>query len=83
MMAKPLIAARAGGAEAVRASQATAASVSRSRIARMTRAASYFQPRPDSMKSRDMSAMACASRGSASRMVIARGVMDALCHDPS
>ncbi len=56
-------------------SQATTASVSRSRIARSTRGASYFQPRPDSMKSRDIVAIAWASRGSASRMVMARGVM--------
>ena len=81
MMAKPLLALRAPGPDF--ASQATTASVSRSRIARITREASYFQPSPASMKSRDICAIACASRGSASRMVIARGVMDALCHDPS
>jgi magnesium transporter len=34
------------------------------------------------MKSRDITAIACASRGSARRMVMARGVMAALCHDP-
>src|SRR6185436_5158664 len=59
-------------------SEATIVSVSRSRIAFSTRGASYFQPRPDSMKSRDMSATAWASRGSASRMVIARWVMKSI-----
>src|SRR5438067_3114203 len=81
MMPKPLTAARAPGAPDL-PSQATTASVSRSRIARITRDASYFHPRPASMKSRDISAIACASRGSASRMVMARGVMARLCHDP-
>jgi hypothetical protein len=34
------------------------------------------------MKSRDIVAIACESRGSASRMVMARGVMAAtLCHE--
>src|SRR5919109_652420 len=46
------------------------------------RSAPSFQPRPDSMKSRDIVAMACASRGSAGRMVMARGVMAGrLCHE--
>src|SRR6267378_2699666 len=54
-------------------SQATTASVSRSRMARSTRAASYFHPSPASTKSRDIIPIAWASRGSASRMVIARG----------
>src|SRR4029077_20783902 len=82
MMAKPasemrtVLAAAAPSAGAdLLPSQATIASVSRSRIAFRTRGASYFQPRPDSMKSRDISATACASRGSASRMAIARWVM--------
>ena len=82
MMAKPLTAPRAAAAPDF-ASQATTASVSRSRIARITRDASYFHPSPASMKSRDISAIACESRGSASRMVMARGVMPRLCHDPS
>jgi hypothetical protein len=33
------------------------------------------------MKSRDIVAIACASRGSAGRIVMARGVMKALCHE--
>src|SRR2546429_5087719 len=80
MMAKPLIAPRAAEDPLpvplpLPLSHATTASVSRSRIARITLAASYFQPRPASMKSRDIIAMACASRGSAIRTVMARGVM--------
>jgi len=62
-------------------SQATTAIVSLSRIARSTRAASYFQPRPDSMKSRDIAEIACASGGSAGRMVMARGVMKDIVHE--
>src|SRR3954462_7131406 len=77
-IAKPVIAPRP--AALLLPSHATTASVSRSRIARSTRGASYFQPRPASMKSRDMSEIAWASRGSARRMVIARGVMARLCH---
>src|SRR3954469_21841381 len=77
-IAKPVIAPRP--AALLLPSHATTASVSRSRIARNTRGASYFQPRPASMKSRDMSEIAWASRGSARRMVIARGVMARLCH---
>src|SRR5687767_10548458 len=79
MMAKPATALRA--VPDLPFSHATTASVSRSRIARITRAASYFQPRPDSMKSRDIVAIACASRGSAGRMAMARAVMRALCHE--
>src|SRR5438552_2245051 len=60
MMAKPLTAPRAAAAPDF-ASQATTASVSRSRIARITRDASYFHPSPASMKSRDISAIAAAS----------------------
>src|SRR5260221_11321344 len=63
-------------------SQATTARVSRSRIERSTRGASYFQLSPASIKSRDIRAMAWASRGSAGRTVMARGVTAALCHDP-
>jgi hypothetical protein len=82
MMAKPaselrtvLAAAAPAAGDGLPPSQATIACVSRSRIAFSTRGASYFQPSPDSMKSRDISATACESRGSASRMAIARWVM--------
>src|SRR5437667_380672 len=71
MIAKPVTAPR--DAPLLPLSQATTASVSRSRMARSTRAASYFHPSPASTKSRDIIPIAWASRGSASRMVIARG----------
>src|SRR5205807_5193521 len=71
MIAKPVRAPR--DVPLLPLSQATTASVSRSRMARSTRAASYFHPSPASMKSRDIIPIAWASRGSASRMVIARG----------
>src|SRR5688500_9666532 len=79
-MAKPVTAPRL--AALLPPSQATTASVSRSRIARSTRGASYFQPSPASMKSRDISAIACASRGSARRMAMARWVMKAIVPRP-
>src|SRR5712692_4201580 len=79
MIANPVSAPRAPALLPL--SHATTASVSRSRIARSTRAASYFHPSPDSTKSRDIIATAWASRGSARRMVMARGVMAQLCHD--
>src|SRR6185436_1434340 len=83
MMAKPASASRVAAAAAAPVSpgaglppsEATIVSVSRSRIAFSTRGASYFHPSPDSMKSRDISATAWASRGSASRIAIARWVM--------
>jgi hypothetical protein len=73
MMAKPLMVARPDERPP---SHATAARVSLSRMARSTRAASYFQPSPASMKSRDIIAIAWASRFSARRMAMAREFME-------
>src|SRR5437588_116406 len=73
MIAKPVRAPR--DVPLLPLSQATTASVSRSRMARSTRAASYFHPSPASMKSRDIIPIAWASRGSAGRGVEAVSTM--------
>jgi hypothetical protein len=59
-------------------SQATSDSTSGSAISPTIFCASYFQPRPVSIKSRDIAATAGASCARASRMLIAAALMPAI-----